>query len=159
MKKHLSLHLEVVHSWMCYKLCRFDLIRLLDWLVLPSPVTETKCWNAVYYTFLNTPNYTIIFTNLFFQIIIPSFITQQNPSFSGTAFSATCKTWIFGSCVLQDQWGHVEEIELVNDGSGLGFGIVGGKMTGVVVRTIVPNSVADRVSPTQTWRRLTGDFE
>lgn len=51
--------------------------------------------------------------------------------------------------VLQDQWGHVEEIELVNDGSGLGFGIVGGKMTGVVVRTIVPNSVADRVSLTQ----------
>lgn len=48
--------------------------------------------------------------------------------------------------VLQDQWGHVQEIELVNDGSGLGFGIVGGTMTGVVVRTIVPNSVADRVS-------------
>ncbi|XP_026202277.1 inaD-like protein [Anabas testudineus] len=46
--------------------------------------------------------------------------------------------------ITTDQWGHVEEIELVNDGSGLGFGIVGGKMTGVVVRTIVPNSVADR---------------
>ncbi|XP_040896942.1 inaD-like protein [Toxotes jaculatrix] len=43
-----------------------------------------------------------------------------------------------------DQWGHVEEIELVNDGSGLGFGIVGGKTTGVVVRTLIPNSVADR---------------
>ncbi|XP_029005112.1 inaD-like protein [Betta splendens] len=43
-----------------------------------------------------------------------------------------------------DQWGHVQEIELVNDGSGLGFGIVGGKMAGVVVRTIVPNSIADR---------------
>lgn len=42
------------------------------------------------------------------------------------------------------QWGHVEEIELVNDGSGLGFGIVGGKTTGVVVRTLIPNSVADR---------------
>lgn len=46
---------------------------------------------------------------------------------------------------LQDQWGHVEEIELVNDGSGLGFGIVGGKTTGVVVRTLVPNSVAHKV--------------
>ncbi|KAK2835076.1 hypothetical protein Q5P01_015560 [Channa striata] len=46
--------------------------------------------------------------------------------------------------ITTDQWGHVEEIELVNDGSGLGFGIVGGKMTGVVVRTIVPNSLADR---------------
>ncbi|GLD68852.1 inaD-like protein isoform X1, partial [Lates japonicus] len=43
-----------------------------------------------------------------------------------------------------DQWGHVEEIELVNDGSGLGFGIVGGKTTGVVVRTLIPNSVADK---------------
>lgn len=41
----------------------------------------------------------------------------------------------------------MEEIELVNDGSGLGFGIVGGKTSGVVVRTLVPNSVADRVSP------------
>lgn len=47
---------------------------------------------------------------------------------------------------MQDQWGHVEEIELVNDGSGLGFGIVGGKTTGVVVRTLVPHSVADKVS-------------
>lgn len=48
--------------------------------------------------------------------------------------------------VLKDEWGHMEEIQLVNDGSGLGFGIVGGKMDGVVVRTLVPNSVADRVS-------------
>ncbi|XP_034722052.1 inaD-like protein, partial [Etheostoma cragini] len=46
--------------------------------------------------------------------------------------------------LLQDQWGHVEEIELVNDGSGLGFGIVGGRGTGVVVRTLLPNSVADK---------------
>uniref|UniRef100_A0A6I8PGW0 PATJ crumbs cell polarity complex component n=1 Tax=Ornithorhynchus anatinus TaxID=9258 RepID=A0A6I8PGW0_ORNAN len=41
-------------------------------------------------------------------------------------------------------WGHVEEVELVNDGSGLGFGIVGGKSSGVVVRTIVPGGLADR---------------
>ncbi|XP_068447281.1 inaD-like protein isoform X2 [Clinocottus analis] len=43
-----------------------------------------------------------------------------------------------------DQWGHMEEIELVNDGSGLGFGIVGGRTTGVVVRTLIPDSVADK---------------
>uniref|UniRef100_A0A3P9B8X2 PATJ crumbs cell polarity complex component n=1 Tax=Maylandia zebra TaxID=106582 RepID=A0A3P9B8X2_9CICH len=43
-----------------------------------------------------------------------------------------------------DQWDHVEEIELVNDGSGLGFGIVGGKTSGVVVRTLIRNGVADR---------------
>ncbi|RVE74143.1 hypothetical protein OJAV_G00038390 [Oryzias javanicus] len=42
------------------------------------------------------------------------------------------------------QWGHVEEIELFNDGSGLGFGIVGGKTSGMVVRTIIPDSVADK---------------
>lgn len=46
---------------------------------------------------------------------------------------------------LQDQWGHVEEIELVNDGTGLGFGIVGAKGTGMVVRTVVPDSVAHKV--------------
>uniref|UniRef100_A0A8C2D5F6 PATJ crumbs cell polarity complex component n=1 Tax=Cyprinus carpio TaxID=7962 RepID=A0A8C2D5F6_CYPCA len=46
--------------------------------------------------------------------------------------------------IQTDQWGHVEEIELVNDGSGLGFGIVGGKATGMVVRTVVPGSVADK---------------
>ncbi|XP_069578511.1 inaD-like protein isoform X2 [Brachyistius frenatus] len=43
-----------------------------------------------------------------------------------------------------DQWGHLEEIQLLNDGSGLGFGIVGGKTSGVVVRTLVPDSVAHK---------------
>uniref|UniRef100_A0A803XK87 PATJ crumbs cell polarity complex component n=1 Tax=Meleagris gallopavo TaxID=9103 RepID=A0A803XK87_MELGA len=42
------------------------------------------------------------------------------------------------------RWGHVENVELINDGSGLGFGIVGGKLSGVVVRTIVPGGLADR---------------
>ncbi|XP_029683939.1 inaD-like protein isoform X2 [Takifugu rubripes] len=46
--------------------------------------------------------------------------------------------------VRADEWGHVEEIKLVNDGAGLGFGIVGGKPSGVVVRTLVPDSVAHR---------------
>ncbi|KAM9461866.1 inaD-like protein isoform 3-T4 [Clarias gariepinus] len=46
--------------------------------------------------------------------------------------------------IQTEQWGHMEEIELLNDGSGLGFGIVGGKAAGVVVRTLVPNSVADK---------------
>ncbi|NWU67042.1 MPDZ protein, partial [Pterocles burchelli] len=41
-------------------------------------------------------------------------------------------------------WQHLETIELVNDGSGLGFGIVGGKSTGVVVKTILPGGVADQ---------------
>lgn len=44
----------------------------------------------------------------------------------------------------QIRWGHMEEIELINDGSGLGFGIVGGKASGVIVRTILPGGLADR---------------
>ena len=40
---------------------------------------------------------------------------------------------------------HVETIELVNDGTGLGFGIVGGKTTGVIVKTILPGGIADQV--------------
>lgn len=35
---------------------------------------------------------------------------------------------------------------MVNDGTGLGFGIFGGKSTGVVVKTILPGGVADNVS-------------
>ncbi|ELK06212.1 InaD-like protein [Pteropus alecto] len=42
------------------------------------------------------------------------------------------------------RWGHIEDVELINDGSGLGFGIVGGKSSGVIVRTIVPGGLADR---------------
>lgn len=42
----------------------------------------------------------------------------------------------------------METIELVNDGSGLGFGIVGGKTTGVIVKTILPGGVADQVNST-----------
>ncbi|XP_054430003.1 inaD-like protein isoform X4 [Pteronotus mesoamericanus] len=48
------------------------------------------------------------------------------------------------------RWGHVEDVELINDGSGLGFGIVGGKSSGVVVRTIVPGGLADRDGRLQT---------
>jgi len=40
----------------------------------------------------------------------------------------------------------VEVIDLINDGSGLGFGIIGGRSTGVVVKTILLGGVADRVS-------------
>ncbi|XP_032884434.1 inaD-like protein isoform X4 [Amblyraja radiata] len=50
------------------------------------------------------------------------------------------------------QWGPMEEIELVSDGSGLGFGIVGAKPTGVIVKTVVPGGLAD-----QDGRLRTGD--
>uniref|UniRef100_A0A3B3RT09 PATJ crumbs cell polarity complex component n=1 Tax=Paramormyrops kingsleyae TaxID=1676925 RepID=A0A3B3RT09_9TELE len=39
---------------------------------------------------------------------------------------------------------HVEIVELVNDGTGLGFGIVGGRSTGVIVKTILPGGIADQ---------------
>ena len=48
---------------------------------------------------------------------------------------------------LSTEWTQLEVIDLMNDGSGLGFGIIGGKSTGVVVKTILPGGVADRVSP------------
>ena len=35
---------------------------------------------------------------------------------------------------------QVQIIKLYNDGSGLGFGIVGSKNSGVVVRSIVPGN-------------------
>ncbi|XP_023788081.1 inaD-like protein isoform X3 [Cyanistes caeruleus] len=55
------------------------------------------------------------------------------------------------TALLSDiHWGHVEDVELINDGSGLGFGIVGGKSSGVVVRTIVPGGLADRDGRLQT---------
>jgi len=40
----------------------------------------------------------------------------------------------------------VEVIDLINDGSGLGFEVTGDGSTGVVVQTILPGGVADRVS-------------
>ncbi|XP_013860327.1 multiple PDZ domain protein [Austrofundulus limnaeus] len=39
---------------------------------------------------------------------------------------------------------HIEIIELTNDGKGLGFGIVGGRSTGVLVKTILPGGAAGR---------------
>lgn len=44
------------------------------------------------------------------------------------------------------EWAQVEVVELVNDGSGLAFGIVGGRSSGVVVKSVLPGGVADRVS-------------
>ncbi|XP_017783678.1 PREDICTED: patj homolog [Nicrophorus vespilloides] len=50
-----------------------------------------------------------------------------------------------GSDTLSNtEWAQVEAIELVNDGTGLGFGIVGVRTMGVVVKTIILGGVADR---------------
>lgn len=47
---------------------------------------------------------------------------------------------------LNTEWTQIEVIDLINDGTGLGFGIIGGRSTGVVVKTILPAGVADVVS-------------
>ncbi|XP_065558725.1 multiple PDZ domain protein-like isoform X2 [Artemia franciscana] len=65
-------------------------------------------------------------------------LTDRSPS----ALSNNSKTG--SDMVLQTEWAQVEVIDLVNDGSGLGFGIVGGRSTGVVVKTVLPGGVADR---------------
>ncbi|KAL8570734.1 hypothetical protein ACOMHN_039168 [Nucella lapillus] len=44
---------------------------------------------------------------------------------------------------LSADWTQLEVIDLINDGTGLGFGIIGGRSTGVVVKTILPGGVAD----------------
>lgn len=48
--------------------------------------------------------------------------------------------------VLNTEWTQIECIELENDGSGLGFGIVGGRSSGVIVKTLVPGGAASKVS-------------
>ena len=45
---------------------------------------------------------------------------------------------------LTGDWTQVQSLTLTNDGGGLGFGIVGGRSTGVVVKTIVQCGPADR---------------
>ena len=50
-----------------------------------------------------------------------------------------------------EKFSQIELIELVNEGKGLGFGILGGKSTGVVVKTVIPGGVSDKVC---TGRRL-----
>ncbi|KAK5973054.1 PDZ domain-containing protein [Trichostrongylus colubriformis] len=45
---------------------------------------------------------------------------------------------------MSGDWTQVEVIRLSTEGGGLGFGIVGGTSTGVVVKTILPGSPADK---------------
>ncbi|XP_056646321.1 patj homolog [Diorhabda sublineata] len=46
--------------------------------------------------------------------------------------------------LIKSEWSQIENITLVNDGSGLGFGILGMRNMGIVVKTILPGGVADR---------------
>ena len=55
--------------------------------------------------------------------------------------------------IFLSKWAEIEVIDLINDGPGLGFGIIGGKSIGVIVKTILHNGVAYRDN-----RLKSGDF-
>lgn len=46
--------------------------------------------------------------------------------------------------VLSTEWSQVEVVDLINDGNGLGFILVGGKSTGVIIKALIPGGVAER---------------
>lgn len=47
--------------------------------------------------------------------------------------------------VLSTEWAQLECIDLETDGNGLGFGIFGGRSSGVIVKTVVPGGAAAKV--------------
>lgn len=49
-----------------------------------------------------------------------------------------------GIMVLSTEWSQVEVIDLINDGNGLGFILVGGRSTGVVIKALTPGGIAER---------------
>ncbi|XP_065309862.1 multiple PDZ domain protein-like isoform X3 [Dermacentor albipictus] len=74
----------------------------------------------------------------------PPPLPSSSLSGSGTAGSTKSAADREEAMVLGTEWAEVEAVELLNDGSGLGFGIIGGRSTGVVVKTVLPGGVADR---------------
>ncbi|XP_046458559.1 multiple PDZ domain protein-like isoform X8 [Daphnia pulex] len=75
------------------------------------------------------------------EIITTASLAAPSLGRSPSALSDGSKT---GGDMLNTEWAQVEVVDLINDGSGLGFGIIGGRSTGVVVKTIVPGGVSDR---------------
>jgi hypothetical protein len=75
------------------------------------------------------------------------FFNIMKASLQRTGFQMPLRSFL---SQLNTEWAQVEVINLINDGSGLGFGIIGGRSTGVVVKTILPGGVADRVRKSKT---------
>lgn len=61
----------------------------------------------------------------------------------GSQGAANAKTPT-GADLFAADYAQIQAIELVNDGTGLGFGIIGARTSGVIVKTILPGGVADR---------------
>ncbi|XP_073699113.1 multiple PDZ domain protein [Garra rufa] len=68
---------------------------------------------------------------------------EPTPSFSTLQKSHTFPKNLSG-IYRQFSPRQIHHIELENDGSGLGFGIIGGRSTGTMVKTILPHGVAGR---------------
>ena len=70
----------------------------------------------------------------------------RNPETEADNINETEKTKanITSDSNIGSDWCQVEVIELVNNGSGLGFGIIGGQQAGVIVKTILRDGVADK---------------
>ncbi|XP_018578965.1 patj homolog [Anoplophora glabripennis] len=79
-------------------------------------------------------------------------ILQNNPTFNAHDDEIIHRSPSVGSDasktgsdnLMSSEWSQVESIDLINDGTGLGFGILGMRNMGVVVKTILPGGVADR---------------
>ncbi|XP_072929643.1 patj homolog [Epargyreus clarus] len=56
--------------------------------------------------------------------------------------------------VLSTEWAQVEVVELTNDGNGLGFNLVGGRSTGVVIKYVLPGGIADKDGRLQSGDHL-----
>ena len=81
------------------------------------------------------------------------FATSSSSSFAGKDEANVKRTLseVSGSSkdsnemVLNTEWSQLEVIEFDNDGAGFGFGIVGGRSSGVIVKTLLPGGVASKV--------------
>ncbi|XP_056121024.1 multiple PDZ domain protein [Rhinichthys klamathensis goyatoka] len=69
---------------------------------------------------------------------------EPTSSFSPPQMSHTLPKNLSGLDGQFSQPRQIHHIELQNDGSGLGFGIVGGRTTGTMIKTILPHGIAGR---------------
>lgn len=79
-------------------------------------------------------------------------LEDRTPPAGGTDSATNSLKHSSNDLLTSSEWAQVQSIQLVNDGTGLGFGIIGARTAGVIVKTILPGGVADR-----DGRLLSGD--